>query len=387
MTAATSSSERSPDRAVAPPAPDFGRPLTCVLGLPFDAIDAETAVERIRDAAFTGRRCFISTPNLNFVMTARVDPLFRGSVLRSDLSLVDGMPLVWIGRFTGSAVHERVSGADVFEALRAHPGPPLNVYFFGGQPGAAAMASENINRLGGGIRCVGYDDAGFGSLESMSSPECIERINRSGAHFVVVSLGAGKGQAWIERNAARLKAPILAHLGAVVNFAAGTIRRAPVWMQLCGMEWLWRIKEEPMLWRRYWQDGLSASRLLATRSLVEAISVRWWRWFGSKSAPAPSLDHQRTARGHLLHLIGDWRSELHLEALRSALHLCATDELHVTVDLSASPGLSCRVTALLLLAKGFFEDRCGIEFLGATPPLRAALRRQLAADALLGEGA
>ncbi len=136
------------DASDAPPEPraDFDRPLVCILGLPFDAIDVRQAVERIRDAVFNNRRCFVSTPNLNFAIAAHRDAVFRGSVLRSDLSLVDGMPLVWIARLLGLPVPGRVSGADVFEALQAHAGPPVSVYLFGGPPGAAARGQSPLRR-------------------------------------------------------------------------------------------------------------------------------------------------------------------------------------------------------------------------------------------------
>jgi N-acetylglucosaminyldiphosphoundecaprenol N-acetyl-beta-D-mannosaminyltransferase len=87
---------------------DFTRRLVCILGLPFDALDIAQAVQRVRAAAFSGQRCFVSTPNLNFAIAARRDSAFRDSVLHSDLSLVDGMPLVWIARLLGQPLHERV---------------------------------------------------------------------------------------------------------------------------------------------------------------------------------------------------------------------------------------------------------------------------------------
>ncbi|RYH51318.1 MAG: glycosyltransferase, partial [Alcaligenaceae bacterium] len=205
-------------------------------------------MQAVRDAAFSRRSCFISTPNLNFLMAARTDAGFRGSVLRSDLSLADGMPLVWVARLLGIPIRERVPGAGLFEQLLRHPGEPITVYFFGGPPGAAEVACRQVNAVGTGLRCVGFDSPGFGSLESMSGAEHIDRINRSGAMFVIVSLGAKKGQAWIELNRHRLEAPVLCHLGAVVNFAAGTVERAPGWVQAAGAEWLWRIAQEPALW-------------------------------------------------------------------------------------------------------------------------------------------
>jgi N-acetylglucosaminyldiphosphoundecaprenol N-acetyl-beta-D-mannosaminyltransferase len=373
-----------PDICAASAAPprraDFGRALVCILGLPFDAVDIAQAVQRIRDAASTGRRCFVSTPNLNFAMAARHDAAFRDSVLHSDLSLVDGMPLVWIARALGQPLRERVSGADVFEALQAHAGPPLDVYLFGGPPGAAAQACDRINQGGGGLRCVGFDAAGFGSIEAMSSDEQIARINRSGARFVVVALGAAKGQAWIEYNAPRLAAPVLSHLGAVVNFAAGTVRRAPRWTQAIGLEWLWRIKEEPALWRRYRRDGVAALGLLLTRVLPDAIEAR------HRPASAPArLEVLRAPHGRVLQLHGDWRGGAHLDPLRSALTaLAADDEPGLDVDLASVTGIGPACTALLLVARGWWDTRGGFEVVASSAAVRATLRRQLAARALLG---
>ncbi|MBC7482174.1 MAG: WecB/TagA/CpsF family glycosyltransferase [Rhizobacter sp.] len=364
---------------------DFGRPLVCVLGLPFDAIDLEQAVQRIRAAAFAGQRCFVSTSNLNFAMTARVDAAFRGAVLRSDLNLADGMPLVWTARLLGLPLTQRVSGADVFEALRAHGGPPITVFLFGGPPGVAERARGAINRGGSGMRCVGFDDAGFGTVESMSGDDRIDRINRSGAQFVIASLGAGKGQAWLERNAGRLTAPVLSHLGAVLNFAAGSVRRAPRWMIASGLEWLWRVKEEPSLWRRYWHDGACALGLLMTSVMPEAIAA--WRARGRDTqAAAPArLEVSHLPRRHVLRLSGDWRSDGGVEALRLALTKSAAEwGASLQVDLAGVTGLGNASIALLLVARGWFDAHGGLDVTGASPVLTASLRRGLVADALLG---
>lgn len=99
----------------------------------------------------------------------------------------------------------------------------------------------------------------------MSAPELLAQINATGAHFLVVSLGAQKGQAWIVQNMEQLTIPVISHLGAVVNFVAGEVNRAPMWMRKVGLEWLWRIKEEPSLWRRYAADAWLVSRILFKR--------------------------------------------------------------------------------------------------------------------------
>jgi len=295
-----------PVRLREPPAPaavpareiDFTRPRVCLLGLPFDPVSLPEAVERVRADAFAGRRCWIATPNLNFAIAARSDAAFRQSVLRSDLSLVDGMPLVWMARGLGLAVPGRVAGSDLFEALQAHPGPPLGLYLFGGPPGVAARAAENINAQGGGVRCVGFDEAGYGSIEAMSGAALIERINRSGAHFVSAALGAQKGQAWFAHNIARLEPPVLCHLGAVMNFSAGAVNRAPAWAQRSGLEWVFRIKGEPALWKRYAGDGLKATRLLTTRVVPAALAARSQR--ASAAPGAPAVEIRRSAAGTIL---------------------------------------------------------------------------------------
>lgn len=362
--------------------PDFTRAVVCVLGLPLDAVTIDEAVERIRAAAFGARRCFLSTPNLNFAMTALQDASFRDSVLHSDLSLVDGMPLVWIARLLGQPLRGRVSGSDLFEALHAHPGPPINVYIFGGPPGAAAQASERINRRGGGLRCVGSDAAGFGSVDELSDDERIDRINRSGAHFFMISIGAARGQQWIERNASRVNVPVLAHLGAVVNFEAGTLRRAPAWMRSFGLEWLWRIKEEPSLWRRYARDGTMASKVLLTRVLPDAIEAR-----RKPATVQAGVDVLRPAQRRVLKLHGDWRGTEHLALLRDALTALADEsDTGLAVDLAGVTAIGSACTALLLLASGWWDTRGGFTVVASSPQARTALRRQLAAPVLLGSG-
>ena len=366
-----------PVRAAPSREADFDRPLVAILGLPFDALTRAEAVQRIRAAAFAGRRCFVSTPNLNFAITARTQPVFRGSVLRSDMCLVDGMPLVWIARLLGQHVPERVSGADVFEALQAHDGPPVDVYLFGAPEGAAATARDRINQRRGGLRCVGVDPGGFGDVASLSTDAHVERINASGARFVIVSLGAAKGQAWIERNAGSLHAAVLCHLGAVVNFAAGTVARAPRWMQRVGLEWAWRIKEEPTLWRRYARDATAAAALLGRRVIPDAIASRVGR---SRHRGELRVTTVANASTTTLALQGSGCGDL--AALRQALSTSAAAGSGVVLDLHGVDEVGATFVALLLVADGWFRQRGGIAIVGATPSVAAALRRKLAGERL-----
>ena len=264
--------------AQSPVLPDFDREVYCILGLPFDRVSLQQATRTMQQASAQGRRCFLSTPNLNFAIACLDDPKFRLSVIQSDLSVVDGMPLVWIARALGLPFAERVAGSSLFQSLRHGAGKdgaaPMRVYFFGGPPGVAQAASGKLNADETAMQVVGFDSPGFGSIEQMSDPATIARINASGADFLVVALGAKKGQAWIQHNLGALRVPLVSHLGAVVNFVAGTVSRAPVWAQRTGLEWVWRIKEEPKLWRRYWDDGRNFLGLVIGVVIPGALAAR-----------------------------------------------------------------------------------------------------------------
>ena len=338
-----------------PPAPlepapivtDFTRRVYCVLGLPFDAVDTAQAVQLLLSRASNAERCFFSTPNLNFLIASLHDPAFRDSVLRSGLSLADGMPVVWLARLLGLPITTRVAGSTVFEQFRAQHAVPLKVFFFGGPDGVAQQAAEALNASQGGMRCVGAYSPGFGSLADMSTPAIIERINSSDADLLVVALGAKRGQAWIEHNLEALRTPLISHLGAVVNFVAGTVSRAPSRVGGLGLEWLWRIKEEPALWRRYWHDGVALLRLVVGCALPGALAERHAR----SAKAAPVLSERDDGRHYTLALGGAWHDAV-LAELRAALAGATAQCRQIRVELLADCSLDSAALGLLLLLYG-----------------------------------
>jgi N-acetylglucosaminyldiphosphoundecaprenol N-acetyl-beta-D-mannosaminyltransferase len=329
----------------------FAREVHCLLGLPFDAVDMAGAVRSVREAAEGGRPCFLSTPNLNFVVGCRADRAFRDSVLESDLSVVDGMPLVWIARLLGVPIRERVAGADLFARLKAEGARPLKVYFFGGGEGVAEAAARNVNVDARccGVRCVGWESPGTGSVEALSRRESLERINASGADCLIVALGAKKGQAWIQRNRPALAVPVVSHLGAVINFEAGTVRRAPAWMQRGGLEWAWRIREELGLWRRYLVDGVAFARLFAFRVLPLAWQLR--RKPGAQALAAARADIFEGSDETVLRLRGAWCRE-NLAPLRALVASAAARSKNVRLNLAAVTHIDTAFVGLASIAYG-----------------------------------
>src|SRR5262245_21732651 len=123
------------------------------------------SLEKIRDAAARRAPCFVSTPNTNWVVNCLTDEAFRNSAVHSDLSLIDGTPLVWIARLLGVPIREAVPGSTMFDRLRGGGRKQLSVFFFGGADGAAAAACRCLRTENRGLTCAGYESAGFGSLE------------------------------------------------------------------------------------------------------------------------------------------------------------------------------------------------------------------------------
>jgi N-acetylglucosaminyldiphosphoundecaprenol N-acetyl-beta-D-mannosaminyltransferase len=346
-------------------ADDLSRNVYCVLGVPIDAIDMTSVIQKIETAAAARAPFLISTPNLNFLVNSRSDPEFRESLFDSDLCPVDGMPIVWIARLLGLPIKQRVSGSDIFDALnrRSHGMRRLKVFLFGGAAGVAAMAAKTLNAASPGLNCVGSFDPGFGTVEEMSCNEVIAAVNASEADFLAVSLGAAKGQEWLHRNHGCLTIPVRAHLGAAINFQAGTIKRAPPGVRALGLEWLWRIKEEPRLWWRYWRDGWVLLRLLVTRILPLAIVMHRYRQRWREHDLQIKTAHNPETL--VLRVSGD-ATEPHIpNAIPPFREALTARKKSIVVDLSETRSLDQRFLGIFLMfRKKLKQQNVGMKFVG-----------------------
>jgi len=306
----------------------FQRDVWSVFGVPLDVVTLDEAETRVRRAVETRERLSIVTPNLNWVMRALREPRAMMQMQEADLSLADGTPVVWLARQLGAPIPERVAGSDLFDRLRRKvPGlKPIRVFFFGGRAGAADDAMAKLNREDGGLIGCGALNPGYGDVESMGAPVIFQTINRARPDFVVVSLGAAKGQEWISRYQDRIEAPVVAHLGAVVDFVADTIERAPPWMRKAGLEWAWRIYAEPALWRRYMADGARLLGLIPNRLWVTQRDFRHL-----KSEGAFSADGDKGVDGFQITLSGDAMAG-QIDTLRPVLQRALAAPGPVSVD-------------------------------------------------------
>jgi N-acetylglucosaminyldiphosphoundecaprenol N-acetyl-beta-D-mannosaminyltransferase len=362
---------------ISAPSEDLLRDVYCVLGIPLDLVNMQGALHRMDGAAAKRRPFLVSTPNLNFLIAVGEDAEFRESLLSSDLCLADGISVFWIARLVGVPIKSRVPGADFFDALRVRAPSPrkMNVFLFGGDDGVAPAASQALNTGAGGLRCVGWHYPGFGSVDDMSQPDVIDRINESNADLLAVSLGAKKGQSWLLRNHRRLLIPIRAHLGALINFQAGTVKRAPAILRRAGLEWLWRIREEPWLWRRYYKDALVLIRLLVSRVLPLAVlNVIALAAFSGRHLREVNVSHESSGDCIKLSISGV-ASARNVHYLSRAFHLALLTAKTIRIDFSNVRFIDSRVLGLLLmLRKKAAESKQSLILTGLSPLLQMLFR-------------
>jgi N-acetylglucosaminyldiphosphoundecaprenol N-acetyl-beta-D-mannosaminyltransferase len=305
-------------------------------------------------------------------MMSRFNKVFRESLLMSDLCPVDGMPLVWMARLMGLPLRGRLSGSDIFDALRSRcaPGRPLKVFMFGGAEGVADKVREKLSQQSG-LTCVGTLNPGFGSIDEMSTDSVLDSINASEADLLTVFLSAEKAQAWLLRNHGRLKIPFRAQFGATINLQAGSIKRAPVVVQKLGFEWLWRIKEEPYLWRRYWNDGLGLLRLSVTCLLPLLIGNLRRR---SKAAEPLTMHRTEDEQSVSIKLSGSAissQTDAAISCFRNALDI----RKPIVIDISAIRDIDPRFFGLLLMLRKRSKRLCvGLTFANPTAQIRKSFR-------------
>jgi exopolysaccharide biosynthesis WecB/TagA/CpsF family protein len=246
--------------------------------LPFDLVTMKQAVRAIvRMAKKHDRSRYVCTGNLDHLVIADKDPVFRAAYDAADLVVADGAPIVWLSRIASSAcLPERVAGSDLFwELAQASSECCLRLFLLGGVPGSAARAAEAIERLYPNARIVGTYCPPHETFDTAEQQDRIRKIVRHAApDILLVAFGAPKQEKWIAANKESLGVPVSIGVGGAFEMAAGVKRRAPPWVQDAGLEWLYRFAQEPgRLFHRYWLDDLPYLVGAAARAAVRRVRV------------------------------------------------------------------------------------------------------------------
>ncbi|MGC4121426.1 MAG: WecB/TagA/CpsF family glycosyltransferase [Myxococcales bacterium] len=217
-----------------------------------DRVTFAQALDAIEHLVGASRGGAVFTPNVDHVVNASAQGDFRAAYAQADLSLVDGMPLLWASHLLGDPLPEKVSGSDLFEPLVARAAQRgWRVFLVGGAPGVAAQAAERLVARHPGLTVVGAESPRI-AADGGAGEDALAKIREARPDLVLVGFGSPKQELWIHRNRAQLSPAVAVACGAAIDFAAGTAHRAPAWFSEHGLEWAYRLSREPRrLWRRY----------------------------------------------------------------------------------------------------------------------------------------
>jgi exopolysaccharide biosynthesis WecB/TagA/CpsF family protein len=227
-----------------------------ILGVPFDRITLDGAVDSIESMIAEGGAHYVVTPNVDFLVKARRDPELHRILGRADLVLCDGKPLVWASRLLGDPLPCRVAGSDLMPALLKRASERgWRIFLLGGGAGVADEAATRIGAEFPRLPGVAHYSPPFRHLDAMNNAEIAERVRAAKPDIMLVCFGCPKQEKWISRNYAALEVPVMIGAGGTVDFLAGRMARAPLWMRQSGTEWLFRLFQEPgRLAMRYADD-------------------------------------------------------------------------------------------------------------------------------------
>jgi len=225
-------------------------PVRRLLSVPIHALTLEQALDLINETIFRGGALRIGVVNAAKIVNMRRDDLLRESVLSSDLILADGISVVWAGRILGRPLPERVTGIDLMMGMfRRGNGRGYGVYLLGATDEVLEKVSTRLAKEYPGVRQAGRHNGYFSEEEEES---VAGEIAASRADILLVAMTSPKKERFLARWGERLGVPVCHGVGGSFDVYAGLVERAPVRWQRFGLEWLYRLKQEPRrLWRRY----------------------------------------------------------------------------------------------------------------------------------------
>jgi N-acetylglucosaminyldiphosphoundecaprenol N-acetyl-beta-D-mannosaminyltransferase len=225
-----------------------------VLGVPVSAVDYDGVMDWMDGTVAARGRGYICVAATHTVMVAQEDAAAMQAVRGASLVVPDGQPLVWALRALGRPLPDRVYGPDLMlKHCERAVANGTRIFLYGGRnQGALVQLTLNLRRQYPGLRVVGGCSPPFRDLDEDELDAIAQEINRTGADVVWVGIGVPKQEKWMAAMRDRLDAPVLVGVGAAFDFHAGLVPQAPSWMQSAGLEWAFRLAQEPRrLWRRY----------------------------------------------------------------------------------------------------------------------------------------
>ncbi len=247
-----------------------------LFGLPIANVTAIEAVAQIERLILSGSIHQVATANLDFVRNALRDSYLQQIICDCSLVVPDGAPIVWASKLFGKPLQQRVTGVDLVPRLaQLSADRGYGIFVLGSTNENSERAMDVLRKNHPQMNIVGRYSPEIRPLEEMDDDEILRRIEEANPELLLVAFGNPKQEKWIHRNRGRLKVPVTIGIGGSLDLIAGSLKRAPLWMQKTDLEWVFRMAQEPgRLLPRYTKDAAALLRYLPLGLLADALQPR-----------------------------------------------------------------------------------------------------------------
>ena len=247
-----------------------------ILNGSFDSVTTAETSDWATQLIKLGERGYICTVNVAILMMMSTDSQLQRFVEKASLVVADGQPIVWASRLLSQALPERVTGIDLIDSLAVRAEKEqFRIYLLGATQEVITTAAANLKSRYPKLDICGFDDGYFSAAETSKR---VQAIRQSGAQILIVGMGVPRQEVFLEENWSDLGVNLAIGVGGSFDVIAGKKKRAPLWMQTAGLEWLYRLIQEPQrLWKRYLVTNLQFIYRLLSSSIAgwrKSIAVR-----------------------------------------------------------------------------------------------------------------
>jgi N-acetylglucosaminyldiphosphoundecaprenol N-acetyl-beta-D-mannosaminyltransferase len=244
-----------------------GSMSVAVLGCPITNMSLDDFVSTAEQFIASKAPHYIAMMNVAKLVKMRSDDDLAQSILAADLIGADGTPLVWVARLFGTPLPGRVNGTDLmYRLLEKANEKRYRIFFFGATEAVLQRVLEVVRRDYSGVEITGWQHGYFAPAEELA---IVEKIRDARPDILLIAFGTPKKELWVKRYLSAMEVPVIHGVGGSFDVLAGVVRRAPSWMQRSGLEWFFRLLQEPgRMWRRY---------LVTNASFVRLVFCEWLR--------------------------------------------------------------------------------------------------------------
>jgi N-acetylglucosaminyldiphosphoundecaprenol N-acetyl-beta-D-mannosaminyltransferase len=228
-----------------------------ILGVPIAAINMDQAACQIEEWIRNKQNIFITVTGVHGIMESQYDEEVKEIHKKAAMCVPDGMPTVWIGKFYGHRDMKRVYGPDLMlEIMKRSIESGYTHFFYGGKPGVTELLKKRLVARFPGLKIVGVFSPPFRQLSEGEENQLQILIDKLSPDIIWVGLSTPKQERWMAAHLKKLNTRVMIGVGAAFDFHAGLVKQAPRWIQRSGLEWLFRVYQEPgRLWKRYMKNN------------------------------------------------------------------------------------------------------------------------------------